>query len=384
VQTCKNLDVYFAQDEKKVMTAFGTGSDLHRGFKEALAGGAQRVMLIPLPSDTTYNHTNATIASSSYTSEFPTGDLWDDAWSAIEASQADIVVPWGRGSGPTEWENPATPGNDAEIGFHADNSSTVANSWAKKVGDKVETIINNSNPCYAVLGVAPYIGDATADGTMTVTAIANHLTFPNLVSRDDPNILTGAFVSVVAGEISPVGYNDPNKYGVEFGYSNGAAVYAGYAAQLDSWSAPTGKLIYNINKIRYNPTRVQQEAMTEVGLVPIALNYTRAATWVDATTFANVDSPYTRLTTLRIVFDAIQSVRQIAQSYVGEASTLEIRNAFETAISRALMGMQELGALLRSDYLVTYVPQDNKAVVDLVLWPAFEIRVIEVSVSVQL
>ena len=56
----------------------------------------------------------------------------------------------------------------------------------------------------------------------------------------------------------------------------------------------------------------------------------------------------------------------------------------ETAISSALRGMQLIGALLASDFNVTYVPDLNKAIVDLIITPAFELKSIEVQIAVNI
>jgi hypothetical protein len=77
-------------------------------------------------------------------------------------------------------------------------------------------------------------------------------------------------------------------------------------------------------------------------------------------------------------------VRQVCQKFVGEPSTLQVRNSMETAITSGLRGMQQLGALLDSDFTVSYIPAQNKAIIDLVLTPAFELKSIEVSISVSL
>lgn len=380
-----DLDVYVARKESRIVTAFGEGSDLHRGFLEALSGGAQRIYLIPLPSDTAYNHTLGTISSSSYTD----GDLWDDAWVAVEASQADVVVPWGRGSGPTEWQSPATPGDDAEFGFYANNSTNATRNWAAQVAIKAADIVARSNPIIAVMGLKPYIGASGSTGGMTPAQVATHLAFSGLVDRDSTVEITdndlsmtdvGMYVNIVAAELTPTSYDIDDSYG----YSNGAALYAGWLIQSNSWSAPTGKIIPNVSAIRYNPTRTQQQSIIDLGLVPVALNYSRIPTWVDAQTYAVDTSQYTRLTTVRIVFDAVQTIRQLTQPFVGEASTMETRNALETAVSRGLIGMQQAGALLSSDFTITYDPENNRAIIDLSLRPAFELRTIEISVTVQI
>jgi hypothetical protein len=229
------------------------------------------------------------------------------------------------------------------------------------------------------MGIAPYIGPATLDGGMTPATVNTHLQMANLTDREANNFTSyGPYLSVVAAELQPIGYN--NTY--SFGYSNGAAMYAGYITTLDAWSSPTGKVIYNVSKIRYNPTRTQQQSLINKGIVPVALNFNRTPTWVDAQTFAKATSDYTRLTTLRIVFDAVQMVRGVAQNFIGEASNVQTRNALDTAITSGLRNMQIAGALMDSNFVVSYIPSENKAIVDLVLRPAFELRNIEIRVSV--
>jgi hypothetical protein len=56
----------------------------------------------------------------------------------------------------------------------------------------------------------------------------------------------------------------------------------------------------------------------------------------------------------------------------------------ETAITSGLRGMQIVGALLGSDFTVSYIPNENKAIVDLILTPAFELKEIEVRVAISL
>jgi hypothetical protein len=379
-----DLDPYNVSKEQDVIEIFGYGSDLHRGYKEAVAGGAQRVTLVAMPEDTAFNHTSATISSPSYTAEQGSNTLFDDAFAAAEAVQADIIVPWGRGAGLTEFQSPATPGDDTELGFYADNASVAANSWLYKIADKCATISANSHPCFAVLGIKPYIGASTAAGGMTPAAVAAHIGsggLSNLISRSDTTLdNNGIYVSVVAAEIRPSGYNAVST----FGYSNGAAMYAGAIAQLDSFSSPTGKTVFNVESLRYNPTRSQQTSMIADGVVPVALDGRRIPRWIDALTFGKETSDYTRLTTLRIVFDSVEMVRSVSQKYIGEAASLEARNSLETSITTGLRSMQQEGSLISSDFTVRYLAAENKAVIDLIIQPAFELRNIEISVSVQL
>lgn len=362
-----DLDPYLATNEQNVISAFGEGSALHRGYVEAVAGGALQIYLVALPIATSDGDIVSTSA----------GNVLDLAMAAAETVLPDIIVPWGRGGHPNEYSDTAATLTNPAFGFFADNSSSTNASMAARVANWCATITDRSHPCFAVLGVKPFLPSTEYAGeSLTASNLSTHTALPNLVNKDA--IENGQYLSVVATELKPLGYS------ADWGYSNGAAMYAGFISQLRSWSASTGKLVFNTTGMRYNPTRTQQEALINKGVVPVALDFSRRATWVDGLTFASSGSDYARLTTLRIVFDSVQLVRQVAQGFIGEAATLQHRNAFETAITAGLRGMQQAGALLDSGFVVSYISQDNKAIVDLVLQPAFELRNIEIQVAVNL
>lgn len=364
----KDYDPFFARSEEQVVDTFGENSQLHRAYVELVAGGSTRIALVPLPEGTV----DSDLANTAENAPFQL------AFDAAETISPDIIVPWGRGGHPTDWENPATPSNDEQLGFYADDA-TNSTSMAYRVAKACADITSRSHPCFGVLGVKPWQGSgSSATESIAASDVATHLQFSNLIDIDAAQMGSyGPYLSVIGSELVPLGYRD------EWGYSNSAALYAGAICQLDSWSATTGKIIYNITKQRYNPTRTQQESLTNRGVVAVAQNYNRVPTWIDGRTFAKTGSDYARLSTLRIVYDSVNVVRQVSQKFVGEGATLQNRNALEGAISGALRGMQILGAVLYSDFKVTYVPLENKALVDLVLRPAFEIRNIEITVAVQ-
>lgn len=365
VYTPQNYDPYNPRTERDVIEAYGEGSELHRGWLEAVSGGAARVSLVALAKTVT----DADLLTTGESSPF------EMAFGAVEAIQPDIVVPWGRGGHPNDWDGSATPA-DLPIGFYADNDSGVGNSLAKRVADKCAEISDRSYPLFAVMGVMP-IDSATKHPTQT--EVNTHVGFTGLTDRSATAFGDyGPYVSVISAEIETVGYKD------EWGYSNGAALYAGFLSSIDAENASTGRLLFNVDSIRYNPTRPQQISMINKGVVPVALNFRRQAYVIDGLTFGRPESDFTRLSTLRITFDAIQLVRRVAQQYVGMPATLHHRNALETAISSALRGMMIGGALIDADFVVSYVPRENRAEIDLVLTPAFEMRNIDISISVQL
>ena len=369
----KDLDVVQATTEQDVITAFGENSDAHKGYFELVAGGAERIFIVPLPSDTLWNYSTGAVTSSSFG-----GSVFDACFEAAEAVQPDIIIPWGRGAKNTDFdfEAGATANYPGDVyGFVADNVSS-ANSLIVKVGAKVKAIAENSYPCFAVMGVKPYVDGSSQ--IMTPGQVSTHIGSAGLsalISRDDSGFLAGAtndgvskYVSVIVAEVKPVNYP------IEWGFANGATTFAAAISRMASFSSPVNKIAYNIASIRYNPTRTQQLALSNEGLNFIALNFNKVPVFIEGNTFAPAGSDYTRISTFRIISEASTLVRLVCQKFVGEASTLQTRNSMETAITSALRGMQQLGALLDSDFIVSYSPAENKAFIDLVLTPAFELK----------
>jgi len=377
-----DLDVVKASNEADVITAFGEGSDAHKAFIELVISGAERIFLVPLPSNTAFDHATAALTSDG-------SNILQHAFDAAEAALPDIIVPWGRGGNSYDWENPATPNNEQEYGFYADNSTTITSNWAYKVADAVRKISENSNPCLAVMGVKPY-GTSLSE-KMTPGQISTHLGLSTLPDRNGNATFDGAnsvyqkdlgpYVSIVAAEIKPVNYNSGT---TDFGYSNAASFMAGTLSKLSSYSSLVNKPLYNVQSLRYAPTRTQQASLADKGINSVVLNFNKVAVFGESLTFAQSTSDYIRLSTKRIINEAVMLVRQVCQKFIGEPSSIQTRNSMETAITSALRGMQLLGAILGSDFSVSYIPAQNKAIVDLVLTPAFELRNIEVQVAINL
>jgi hypothetical protein len=377
-----DLDVVRVTNEADAITAFGSGSDAHRAFVELVTAGAERIFIVPLPSNTIFDHTTGSVTSSG-------SSVFDAAFVAAEAAIPDIIIPWGRGGEANDWNlGAATPSDDREYGFHADNSTAYANNWAYKVGVAVKSISENTNPCVAVMGVKPFLASEVLGGTatterMTPSQAATKLALSGLPDRDSADVWksVGPYIVIVATEIKPVNYGSG---GTDFGYSNGASFLAASMSRLPSYSSIVNKPLYNVEALRYVPTRTQQTTLSDKGVNTVILNFNKVAVFGEGLTFGQSTSDYTRLSTKRIVDEAALVVRQVCQKFIGEPSNIQVRNAMETAITSGLRGMQIMGALLGSDFTVSYLPNQNKAIVDLVLTPAFELKTIEVQVAINL
>ena len=376
-----DLDVVLCTNEQDVITAFGENSGCHRAFFELVSAGAERIYMVPLPSDTSWTHNTGSVTSSNFG-----GSVFDAMFIAAEAAQPDIILPWGSGARAGLWA--ATPSEafsataDTIYGFHADNTTTIANNWAVKIADAVKTINENSHPCFAVLGTKPYTG---ANDVMTPGQVSTHLALTNLSDRDSATTYNsvaakelGRHVIVIGAELKPANYP------ASWGYANGASALAAAVSRMASYTSTINKTVYNVAALRYNPSKTTLLAMTNKGVNSIMLNFNRAPIFTDGVTFAGSSSDYTRLTTLRIVNEAMLVVRQSCQKFIGQPSTIQVRNSMETSITASLRGMQQLGAILDSDFNIRYVAEENKALIDLVITPAFELRNIEVQMSVEL
>jgi hypothetical protein len=379
-----DLDVVRVSNELDAITAFGSGSDAHRAFLELVTAGAERIFIVPLPSDTIFQHSACTVTSATFG-----GSVFDAAFVAAESAIPDMIIPWGRGAESNDWNaNAATPSDDREYGFHADNNLAYDSNWAYKVGVAVKSISENTNPCIAVMGVKPFLASNVVNGAgtaerMTPSQVATKLALAGLPNRDSGDAwkAVGPYVTIVATEIKPVNYKSGT---TDFGYSNGAAFLAASLSRLPSYSSVVNKPLYNVEALRYAPTRTQQQALSTKGVNTVVLNFNKVAVFGEGLTFGQTTSDYTRLSTKRIVDEASLVIRQVCQKFIGEPSNIQVRNAMETAITSGLRGMQLMGALLGSDFTVSYVPNQNKAIVDLILTPAFELKTIEVQVAINL
>lgn len=376
-----DLDVVLCTNEQDVITAFGENSQCHRAFFELVSSGAERIYMVPLPSDTVWNHSTGSVTSTAFG-----GSVFSAMFVAAEAAQPDMILPYGSGARAGLWN--ATPSEaysasaDTIYGFFADNSTTTANNWAVKIADAVKGLNETSHPCFAILGVKPYTG---ANDVMTPGQVNTHLTLTTMPDRDSAANYNGVAAKELGRHVAVMGSElKPANYPETWGYANGAAAFAAAISRMASYTSTINKTVYNIAALRYNPSKSTLLTMTNKGVNSIMLNFNRAPIFTDGLTFAGAASDYVRLTTLRIVNEAMLVVRQSCQKFIGQPSTIQVRNSMETSITSSLRGMQQLGAILDSDFNIRYIADENKALIDLVITPAFELRNIEVQMSVEL
>jgi hypothetical protein len=168
-----------------------------------------------------------------------------------------------------------------------------------------------------------------------------------------------------------------------FGYvATGAPAYAGFVSQLAPQSAPTNKVIPDIQM----PFRMSKTRANDL----VGVHYTvfaareRGTIVVDAPTAATATSDYQRLTTMRIVNECVQRVRRTLEPFIGEGLSTPQMEAMQTSTDRVLTDTIKDGLIQRFEASVTATAIERvqgKANVELLLVPAFELRQIYVTIS---
>ncbi len=380
----------------KFKDADGTINELCKAMMEASSGGTTNIELMNiLPS-----------ASGASIDDDARYGYLGTAYTTLFNYDVDIVVPIGANL------NSSTLTGDRSFGYQLANfcyDSTANNNTAIGViGVTAPTTSASGTPTLAevetwVAGLEAYTNCASYDGTTDTIGdgVADNYRYWANTSGDMPAssggditdakgnyIDIGAYISVVAGAIRSI-----NEAGVDvyptLGYynSNGAAAYAGLIASLSSQSAPTNKVVNGIAMQQYLSLS-QANRIAGARMVPIISKPKGVVAATAMTGAYNISqyyrSDFVRLTTVRIVHDAVNFVREVADQFIGEPNSAPQRNALSTAIEQALKAMQLSGALRRYDFNVYATATDQvlgRATVELELVPVFELTQITVYVA---
>jgi len=167
--------------------------------------------------------------------------------------------------------------------------------------------------------------------------------------------------------------------------SDNVGGYAGLITTLPAYSSTTNKAILGCYGVDYVMSPAQLAVVSGYNLVSLRLKNGRIVV-TDGVTTAGTTSDYTRLTTMRIVNDAVQGARTVAEPFIGEPNDVIHRNALDTAIRNHLKGMVSFGALTTFTLAINATKAQmisGNLYVTIVLVPKFETRVITINVSLK-
>lgn len=164
------------------------------------------------------------------------------------------------------------------------------------------------------------------------------------------------------------------------------AAYCGLVESLNSESSTTNKAIPGIRAFDATLSSSQCSALSLKNYVTLRK---RKGVYVvcDGLTTAGADSDYTRLTTIRITNEVVESVRDVGDPYIGEPNTTASRNALQAQIKEMLAQMQAAGKI--SGFIDPELVCSTQDIIDgnlkilIAFFPVFELRRINLVIALR-
>lgn len=200
-----------------------------------------------------------------------------------------------------------------------------------------------------------------------------------IVDSNDFPVDLGKYLVVAADY--PLLRNEFNSLGYIASF---AASYGGFYSNMAPSSAPTNKKVSNA-QIVYRQNLANLDALAGAGYT-VLRNKPQGLVIADAPMATMPNSDWRRLSTVRIVKAVVDGVREAVEPFLGESLSQGKKGALQLAIEKVLLNAKTIGIL--NDYRpfeIIQTPQmavAGRADVDLTLVPAFELRQIDLTVSV--
>lgn len=135
-------------------------------------------------------------------------------------------------------------------------------------------------------------------------------------------------------------------------YGSPSIVYAALCGSLRPQSAPTNKPLPGVKGMKYKFSNKQMNELVGNRMVVFKLkNEGVAATAsstpyvVDGCTCGAPGSDYGRISTVKVVTDVVDQIREVADPFLGEPNTVEQRNALSALISKRLSYLMDQGEI---------------------------------------
>jgi hypothetical protein len=216
-------------------------------------------------------------------------------------------------------------------------------------------------------------------------------------------LFNGGFIATDTGWLDDAQQEDSNEHLIDIGkylsvvatypilsnpsrtaaYSaTGAGTYGGFYAGLPASSAPTNKVLTSV-RLPYRISTAKLDLLAGQRYVTFHAK-TKGIVVSDAPTAARPDSDYRRLSTVRIVKQTIDDVREAGEPFLGEGISGARLAALDTAVDRKLGQRVKDGSLVRYEHKVISTPDQRvlgQCTIELKLVPAFELRQITVVVG---
>lgn len=210
-----------------------------------------------------------------------------------------------------------------------------------------------------------------------------------IVDSDGNKMDLGWYTSLVVGP-QPIMISDTlGRY-----YGSPAIAYAALCGSLKPESAPTNKALPNTKGMKYRFSNKQMDELVKNRMVVFRFknegigNASTSSTpyVVDGCTSGAPDCDYARISTVQIVTDVVEQVREVCDPFIGEPNTLEQRNAMSTLISKRLSHLLSTGEILWYAFTVNATVQEvliGECTITLELSVPMELRRIKTTVALR-
>ncbi len=208
-----------------------------------------------------------------------------------------------------------------------------------------------------------------------------------LLDSENKRMDIGWYTSVVVGP-DPVMTSDTlGTY-----YGSAAIAYAALVASLKPQSSPMNKPLPNVKGMKYKFSNKQMDALIGNRMVCFRLKNEGTATassipyCVDAMTSGSPNCDYARMTTVNIVTDVVDQIREVADPFIGEPNTIEQRNALSALIAKRLSRIYEQGEVTYYSFEINATVQQvllGECTISLTLVCPMELRKITTVVSLR-
>lgn len=245
--------------------------------------------------------------------------------------------------------------------------------------------------------------DVKPNSNTTLIGIQNHVdklkNLPNMhymrdqegndiVDKEGNKMDIGWYTSLVVGP-EPVMISD--KMGTYFG--SPAIAYAALCASLKPQSAPTNKALPGVRGMKYKFSNKQMNDLVGNRMVCFKLKNEGATATasstpyvVDGMTAGAPDCDYARISTVKVVTDVVDQIREVSDPFLGEPNTIEQRNALSALIGKRLGALIETGEILFYEFEVNATIQQvllGECTIALTLVCPMELRKITTVVALR-
>lgn len=134
-------------------------------------------------------------------------------------------------------------------------------------------------------------------------------------------------------------------------YGSPAIAYAALNASLKPERSPTNKALPGVKGMKFKFSNKQMNEIVANRMVVFKLKNEGTTTAssipyvVDGCTAGAANSDYTRISTVKVVSEVVDQVREVADPFLGEPNTIEQRNALSALISKRLSYLLSTGVV---------------------------------------